>query len=247
MRQFFVDEKQVKGNTILIEGPDVRHIRNVLRLKRGERIKVVEALSREHEVALREVTPKRVVGDILSTRTSEARLSFCLTLIQGLPKGHKADLVVQKVTELGLFAISFVPCTYSVPRTHGHEELQKKLLRWQRIAQEAAKQSQRREVPMVEYLRSFEDALNSIPKTALTLMAHHEGPRENLRHLLNRYPDHQACFLLVGPEGGFSPEEVAMAQEAGAKLISLGHNILRTETASLIASALILYEKGLLD
>jgi len=171
-----------------------------------------------------------------------------ITLVQGLPKSDKMDFIVQKVTELGVKRIIPVITQRTIIRL-GKEKAQVRRIRWQRIALEAAKQSGRAIIPEVREVIPFIQALNNLNGESLNLIPWEEETSTSLKEVLKHHTSHiphpvSQITVFIGPEGGFTPEEVRAAREKGALPVSLGPRLLRTETAGLVTLAMILYELG---
>lgn len=214
-----------------LQEEDVRHIRKALRMQPGDPVVVVFDSNR-HLAVLEESgqTLAARVGEMLPNNEPRTRV----TLYQGLPKGDKMDLIVQKCTELGVHRV--VPCQFSrsVARWEGGD---KKLTRWRRIAREAAVQCGRSQVPEVADCLSFEQLAAHIARHQQALMPWEEGGRP-MREALS---DVQDVAIIIGPEGGIAPEE---AQRLDAVPVTLGPRILRTETAGMAALTMVLTLSG---
>lgn len=242
MRRFFLGNQIPKGQQhITITGPEVHHLRNVLRLRPGTRVLFFDGVGGEYEAELEHLGSQEISARIITTRTETA--DPCqVTLGQGLLTGQKMDLVVQKATELGLTAI--IPftsrhCTLREPATG-------KALRWQRIAREACKQCRRTREPEIPPVHTWQECLNQADDYDLTVVFWEKETTNNLDELrqviANRRP--ASLLFLIGPEGGLASEEIALAREKDLPIIGLGRRILRAETASLTAAALVQYLVG---
>ena len=243
MNRFFVDTRDMSGNRFRITGTDVRHIQRVLRLGPGDRIVVVSPQGREWEGRLDRVDNHLAAGTLLSEITVSREPRLEITLIQGLPKAGKMDDIIQKGTELGM--VRFLPliCERSVVRLDKDQGRQK-VTRWQRIAQEAAKQARRSVIPEVTSPVTLPEVLSQSTGDGLDVLLWEGETNSSLQDLGPRTGTVLAVRLLVGPEGGFSPEEARQAEAAGFHAVTLGPRILRTETAGLVAAAALLYASG---
>ncbi len=216
-----------------ITGSDVHHIRDVLRLGPGAKIECIDESAAEHEVTLTELADDAVIGRITrTTRPEQPRIE--IALFQGLPKGRKFDFVVEKATELGADSITPVLMERSVPTGEGAA---KKTERWQRVATAAAKQSRRATLPKVGApldFPAFLGALNSYDRVLLFWEGASEPVDEALKDFLG-----QSLALVIGPEGGLAAKEVEALLSAGAASVWLGPRILRTETAPVVALAVV--------
>lgn len=241
--QFFIKRSQIEhGTMVTLGGSDARHIRLVLRLKKGDRIRLVDEEQNLHEASVESVTGQAVVVRIVETgrvAPSEERL----TVIQSIPRLPKADLIVQKLTELGTAKILFAPTRRS-PYRDGQKRMRGRLDRLRRIAGEAAKQSSRRSIPGVAVCADLKAALETLGPETLMLVANENAGGRSLREGIGETTGKSEVAVFVGPEGGFTPEETELLESAGAASFSIGRNILRTETAAIVAAALILYEMG---
>lgn len=244
MARFFVNESSVQGEIITITGPDVKHISRVLRLETGDQIGVSTGNGSEFDAQIREITSKAVICEIVAKKTESTESPIRVTLYQGLPKGEKMELIVQKSTELGVFRIVPVMCERTVVKLD-QKKASDKRMRWQRVAEEAAKQSRRMIIPQVEEPVSFQAALGQMPAGTLVIMPWEEQKSGSIRQILKEKSgilDDIAIF--IGPEGGFSQNEADLAVARGVHLVTLGPRIMRTETAGIVATAIVLYELG---
>lgn len=237
MHRFFVRPDQIRGERAHLEGEQARQIAQVLRLRRGDRILLFDGSGREYEAAIERCSPKAVEIFIVGIKGPPLPPPLFLTLAPGLPKAPKMDLIVQKATELGVDRIIPLLCERSVPK-------EGRLERWRRIAVEAAEQCGRVTVPEVQEVQDLRGYIEAYAGKDQAFVLW-EGERlQGLKALLRSIPPARSLTLLVGPEGGLSQEEVALAKERGFVAVSLGRRILRSETAALVALALIQYEWG---
>jgi 16S rRNA (uracil1498-N3)-methyltransferase len=254
--QFFIEKSQIDSDGVVtLEGSDARHIRLVLRLKKGSRIRLVDEDRNSHMACVEKVAEKAVTVRIEESSAPKPPESgesseSCpgrRTIIQGIPRLPKADLIVQKLTELGVEGILFAP-TERTPYRDGESRISARIERLQRIAESAAKQCSRSNIPDVGFCMNLEAALESVGPDALMLVADEsarsESTGKSLRDNLQNSHRKSDIAVFIGPEGGFSENETEMLKDAGAKPFSLGRNILRTETAAIVAAALVLYEIG---
>ena len=241
--QFFIKRSQIENDTMVtLEGSDARHIRLVLRLKKGNRIHLVDEERNLHAASVEKVTDSSVVARILETgkpAPSEERL----TVIQGIPRLPKADLIVQKLTELGAAKILFAPTERS-PYRDGQKRMQDRLERLRRIAGEAAKQCSRRSITDVAVCADLEAAMGELGSETLMLVADENAGEKSLGDCIGDAGSKSDFAVFIGPEGGLTAEEARLLENAGATSFSIGRNILRTETAAIVAAALVLYEMG---
>ncbi len=242
---FIVNLKQVKGNKVTIIGEDFTHLTRVLRLKKEDKITVADGSGNLYFCTLEEIYQKEAVGKIIKICSDKAEPSLEVILIQGLPKGDKLEFIIQKATELGVAGIIPVAMHRSVVQLSKTKAADRNT-RWQRIAQEAAKQCRRSWVPQVEYSPTFGEALDSLDEDALILLPWEAERTQGIKEVLKKEGNSKKrqIVLLVGPEGGFEDQEVELAKKYGAISLSLGPRILRVETAALVAITMVMYELG---
>lgn len=234
-------------DTVTLTGQDAHHIANVLRLKAGDRVAVSDGVDKIYEVELAEIGKNRITGIIQNVDTVQPS-DIRLTVFQGLPKGKKMDFIVEKLTEIGAARIVPVEMARSVAEYDGARGA-KKLDRWRAIGLEAAKQSKRVTIPEISEIVRFKDAAAALKEYDLVVVPwegvagtgnHLAGIVSSVRNQLPRNDVNHQVALVIGPEGGFEPDEIDALLERGAVTVTLGRNILRTETAGLVAAALIL-------
>ncbi len=248
MARFFISCKSIQNNTAVVTGPDVKHISRVLRLGTGEIIRLSTGDGREFAGRIREITSKQVVCEILAEREINTEAPVRVTLYQGLPKGDKMDLVIQKSTELGVARIVPVICERTVVMLDD-KKAGARLVRWRRIAEEASKQSGRAVIPEVTGQMPFRVALEEVPGSKLALMPWEQESSLGIKQLLishrrEKPQEYEDIAVFIGPEGGFTKEEVDLARSRGVLPVSLGPRIMRAETAGLAAVTMVIYELG---
>lgn len=242
MHQFFVDEQQIQGRRIVITGRDVNHIRNVLRMKPGEEISVFNGSDgKEYRCGIQEIREDEVICALRFVREDGVELPARVTVFQGLPKADKMEFIVQKLVELGVHAIVPVATGRSVVKLD-EKKAGAKVLRWQAIAEAAAKQSRRAAVPRIGAVCTMREALAQAAGMDVKLIPYElsEEMAETKRRIEGTASG-QEIAVFIGPEGGFAEEEVAQAQAAGFVPVTLGKRILRTETAGLVVMAWLMY------
>lgn len=242
MSRFFVERSQIRGDLIFLEGGDVNHIRNVLRMRVGEKIEICDGQGTDYDCIIDAFPERQAILRIVSQRSACVELPVRLVLYQGLPKSDKMELIVQKAVELGAAEIVPVLCRRSVVRLDDKKKEEKKRERWQTIAESAAKQSGRGMVPAVAAPMTFAEAVKRAASEGRLLLPYEnaEGMKPTREAFLAASRSGTTA-IFIGPEGGFDAAEVSLAAEAGAKIVSLGRRILRTETAGLaVLSALML-------
>jgi len=249
MNRFYVRNSQIEGKFVFIEGTDVNHMKNVLRLMPGDHIEVSDGEGVLYTCAVAAYQKGIAQAEILSSRLSDTELGARLILFQGLPKKDKMDLIVEKAVELGASTVYPVETARSVEQVHDPARAEKKLDRWQRIAESAAKQSKRGVIPEVHAICSFGEMLQEVEKLDICLIPYElaEDMKETdrvilrCREIVKKKPN-ASIGIVIGPEGGFEEEEVRKAAAAGAVPVTLGRRILRTETAGLAALSILMYE-----
>lgn len=235
MARFFIDKNNISEKSILINGDDVLHISRVLRMREGDTLTLCDGEKTDYLCEIASISKKEVICSILEKEENRNECEAEITLYQGVPKGAKMDLIIQKCVELGAARIVPFVSQRTVATAKG------KLDRFQKIALEAAKQSGRGIVPEVSEIVSFDDAISSLMENELSLFAYEESRGFTLKDAL-REKKSSSVGIMIGPEGGFSPEEAKAAENAGAVTVSLGNRILRTETAGLSVISNIIYE-----
>lgn len=240
MHRFFIP--QLYNEEMSITGVDAKHIGKVLRMQPGDKLQIV---SDDGVSALAEVTAiseTTVTVRCLEVLAESHEPAVKITLAQGLAKGEKMDFIIQKAVELGVCSIVPVAMEHSVVRLDG-AKADKKVERWQKIAEAAAKQSKRDIIPQVQAVQSVSQMLaNNNCKTKI--IAYECEDRMSLKTALREAGQLDDLLLIIGPEGGISEGELTKAREAGAVPVSLGRRILRAETAGLVAMSAIFYETG---
>ncbi len=245
MHRFVVSQKDIENGCIIITGDDLKHLRQVLRLGTGDKIGAFDGLGMEYEAQLTEVSKDRAVAVILSSFEAQSEPATRVTLFQGLPKGDKMDLIIQKAVELGVHKIVPVITQRTVVQLDKKSK-EKKAERWSKIAREAAKQCHRAYVPEVAIPEDFDKILEEFKNYDSTVMFYEGTVKKCLKELLKCYTINKIkdIALLIGPEGGFTELEVEKCRTAGIDIVSLGKRILRTETAAITSLSIIMYEMG---
>ena len=234
MPRFFVNVEQINENTVTFTGNDAHHISRSLRMAAGERVTVCNGEGTEYDCELTEFLPDCVRARILSSEPSRTEPPFKATVYQALPKGEKLDSIIQKSVECGVSEIALFESERCIVRIKDGEK-DKKGERRQRIALEAAKQCGRGVVPAVSAPTSYRAMLTRAASADLKLFCYEGEGTEPLGRILASHPHPASVAVIVGSEGGFSPEEADAALAAGCVLTGLGKRILRCETAPLLA------------
>ena len=242
MHHFFVTPQQISGDKIRIEGGDVNHMKNVLRMKLHEKAEISDGESRTYLCEVEAYEEDVAVLHILEEMEADTEPASKLYLFQGLPKSDKMELIVQKAVELGVYQVIPVAMKRSVVRLDD-KKAAKKADRWNSIAESAAKQAGRSRIPEVTMPLSYKEVLKMAEELDVTLLPYElAGGMEVTREVIRQIKSGQSVGIFIGPEGGFEPEEVDAAVSMGAKVITLGRRILRTETAGLATLAVLMFE-----
>ena len=242
MPRFFVKPDQVDDTSITITGNDVNHIRNVLRMRCGEEVSVSDGQGKDYFCTIASLDKDQVCLHIENSWDSYVELPTKLYLFQGLPKGDKMDLIVNKAVELGVFEIIPVVTARTIVHLDPKKAL-KKVERWQALCESAAKQSGRGLIPKVAPVTAFKDALKMAAGMDAVIMPYEQAKgMDEARRAVRGMKGKTSIGIFIGPEGGFDPAEVLMAQEAGAVTMTLGKRILRTETAGLAVLSILMFE-----
>jgi 16S rRNA (uracil1498-N3)-methyltransferase len=235
MHCFYCEANNVAGEQITITGSDVNHIKNVLRMERGEELMVCDGTGMQYTCQIADFLAGEVLLSVLKTEKASTELPVRLKLYQGLPKKDKMELIIQKAVELGASGIIPVEMSRSVVKIEDKKRKQKQE-RWQAIAESAAKQSKRNVIPSVSEALSYKRAMELASEMDLFLV-----PYENERGMaatkdaLEKLKGAKKVGVLIGPEGGFDDKEIALAKDEGGEIVSLGKRILRAETAAITA------------
>lgn len=242
MYRFFVEPAQIKDRSVIIEGSDVNHIKNVLRMKSGERIAISDGQEQEYYCIIEKLEEEQVIATIEEVVTNSKELPVRITLFQGIPKSDKLELIIQKAVELGACEIVPVAMKRSIAKIDP-KKADKKIERFQAIALSAAKQAKRSVIPTVMKPMSWKEAV-AYGKTMDRCLVPYEEERgiAYTREVVKSLHGAKRIALYIGPEGGFDESEIAEAREEGFTTITLGKRILRTETAGLAALSILMFE-----
>ena len=243
MYQFFVESHQIQGNQIIIEGNDVNHIKNVLRMKPGEEIAVSNGVDgKEYRCGITALEEDRILCELRFIKEDGVELSSQVYLFQGLPKADKMEMIIQKCVELGVHAVVPVAAKRCVVKLDD-KKAKSKISRWQGIAEAAAKQSKRRIVPEVMDVMSFKQALQFVKDFEVKVIPYELAEdMSKTREIIGSLQPGQKIAVFIGPEGGFEESEITEALESRVVPITLGKRILRTETAGLTVMSWIMYQ-----
>ena len=241
MHRFFASKSQFSDSYVTIQGDDVKHISKVLRLRPGDKISVCDKEKTDYICEIKEINKDTVIAEIEEKSENPNESSLEVTLYQGLPKGEKMDYIIQKCVELGVCNIVPVIMKRTVVKPQAASS---KTQRWQRIAEEAAKQCMRGIIPHVEEPVSFETMLERLEAEDLVILPYENEKCHKLKDVLKQGADKRKIGVIIGPEGGFEEEEVESASRNGAQAVTLGPRILRCETAPVATISALMYELG---
>ncbi len=239
MPKFFVKPESIKDHKIVLDGENAKHIGSVLRAKIGEKIVVGDGQGRDYECEIESIDKKEVIAKIVDIFSNDNEPKVKITLYQGLPKADKMELVIQKCIEIGVDKIVPVKTEHTVVKLDGKED--KKIQRWNKIAEAAAKQCGRGKIPVVENVMSFKEAIESVKKLDSSIIPYENEKDFKIKAFAREFKG-ESIGIFIGPEGGFSESEIKYAIENGVMPVTLGKRILRTETAGLVATVILLYE-----
>ena len=235
MARFFVEKESIEGGFITVSGNELIHISRVLRMKPNDRLTLCDGEKNDYKCEIVSISKNEAVCKILSRSQNTCEQDFSVTLFQSVPKSEKMDFIIQKSVELGVTEIRPFFSARTVAKSKGKTE------RWNKIALEAAKQCGRGIVPKVFEPADFSEALAG-DTAELKIFAYEEEKDTFLKSVLRCAKGVGSISVYVGPEGGFEKTEVAEAEKAGCRVVTLGNRILRAETAPLTLLSDIMYE-----
>ena len=232
MHRFYINEDQIRGDKITLTGADVKHIKNVLRMIPGDEIIICNGQGKDCYCIIKMVSDTLIEAGIQSVRETDTELTSKITLFQGLPKLDKMELVIQKAVELGVSSVVPVMTARSIVKLEDKKREEKKLERWQAIAESAAKQSGRGQIPKVMPVISYKEAVKQAGGMDLAVIPYENARGMQLtKDIMGNLKGCATIGIIIGPEGGFDESEIELAGANNIKPISLGRRILRTETA----------------
>lgn len=247
MHRFFVSSGQIDNTngTIMIKDNDVKHIKKVLRLKKGQEIEICDGEGTDYRVYIDTIDDEKVNTIIEKIYPSRGETNIKITLYQGLPKSLNMNIIIQKCTELGIHAIVPITSNRTIVKIENPKVEFKKLKRWQRIAYEAAKQSKRGRIPHIGKVRDIQSIWEELQDNDLNIIAYENENTKGLKQILNNHSTAiKKVGIIIGPEGGFEEQEIEKAKANGVLSITLGPRILRTETAGFAALTILMYVLG---
>lgn len=249
MPKFFVNSQDIINNSkIIIKNEDYNHIKNVLRKNINDELYVCNRDdSKNYLCKISEILDKEIVLKIKEELISNSESNLNITIYQGLSKAEKMELIIQKSTELGVTKIVPTIMKRCVVKVDEKDRI-KKIERWQKIAEVAAKQSGRDKITKIDKFIEIKDIINDINEFDSVLLAYEDerenGIKKQIQELKKLDKQNYKIAIIIGPEGGLDIKEVELLKEAGAKIITLGNRILRTETVALVMSSILMYELG---
>lgn len=239
MPKFFFNKNDISRGQVQLFGEDEKHIKTVLRAREGEELTLCDGEGMDYQCRIASLE-RGVLLDILSKEVCETEPRTKITLYQGLPKADKMELIIQKCVELGVDRIVAVSTERAIVKLDKKES--KKLERWQKIAEAAAKQSGRGKIPEIgQQVLKFKEAVAEAKELDGAIIPYEKEQETGIRQFVQGFQG-ESIGVFIGPEGGFAEEEIALAQENGITPITLGKRILRTETAGMTTAAILLYE-----
>lgn len=240
MPRFFMAGTNILGGMAIMRGRDAEHV-HVLRMRPGEDMIICDGQGTDYKCRLVKADKEQVEAEVIEVVRCPAEPNVKVTVLCGLPKGDKTDYIIQKCVEAGAYEIQFFASSRCIAKL-GNEE--KKLERWQRIAEEAAKQSGRGIIPQVVWAGELADAFDAAVKKDVGLFMYETGEREALNDVLEANKTTGTAAIITGPEGGFAPFEAELAKIVGLHICSMGERILRCETAPVVALTAAMYATG---
>lgn len=241
-RRFFVNPETISENKVTIsDKDDIHHIRKVLRLKEKDKIIVLDGLRNEYKVIITSIAHNVITGEIIE-KITHLPPQIELTLVQALPKMTKMDWIISKSTELGVKRI--IPIKTQMSVINLKDECAK-LTRWKRIAKSSSAQSQQVEIPTINPITNLTNSLKLVKGVDLGLILYEKSKRL-LREVFFDIGELKQVAIFIGSEGGFTPQEITAVETEGIIPVSLGSNILRCESAPIVACSIILYELGMI-
>lgn len=244
MPKFFAAREKITENQIIIDTEDVSHISRVLRLGEGDVLTVCDSQGTDYEAEIVTLGQKEIVCKINSRSASASEPNIRVTLFQGIPKASKMEYIIQKTTELGITEIVPAKLSRCVVKIDNKKDEAKKLERWQKISESAAKQSGRGIIPKISQIMTLDEIIEKSKEFDLFFVPYECEEQKKLREVLLSKKDVKSVGFLIGPEGGFDIAETEKLRNAGIDTVTLGKRILRTETAGEAVLAMTMYEIG---
>ena len=248
MPKFFVKNNQIENDKIIITGEDVNHIKNVLRLSIDDDLQICDIdTAINYTCGISKIDNDKIECNIFNKIDSEAESNIHINIFQGIPKSDKMELIIQKCVELGVNEITPVEMKRCVAKIEDKAKT-KKLERWQKISEVAAKQCGRDRIPKINSVINIKNICNLTSEYDIVLLAYENEEKNTLKNellkLKSKTNKNLKIAIVIGPEGGIEKEEVELLKENGIKSITLGKRILRTETVAFTMTSIIMYELG---
>jgi 16S rRNA (uracil1498-N3)-methyltransferase len=240
MRRFFVPKTQIDEQHALIMGQDVNHMKNVLRMNIGDAVALCDGYGTDYEATIKTIEQEQIVLTINSKKRNEAEAQTRICLYQALPKADKMELIIEKSVELGVSAVVPVYTERCIVKKLDAKKTEKKQERWQKISESAAKQSGRGIIPEVKLFEPFKQAIQACDADHKLILWETEN-QNSLKKAMENIQRGSTIAVFIGPEGGLTQTEVAMAKEHGWQSVTIGKRILRTETAGMATVAAIMF------
>ncbi len=244
MHRFYVPKENIAANRVDIKGDDARHITRVLRLRTGDSLVICDGQNTDYDGEILKIDRDRITVGLDSPRISGTEPPVDIVVFQSIPKGQKMDLLIQKGTELGIRRFVPVVTSRTVVKLDGDKGERKKISRWQRIAEEGAKQSGRGIIPEVLPPVDFGEAVSMAGEYDLKVMPYVGERSGTIAAITAKKGDIRDIAVFIGPEGGFDEREAEQARARGIYTVKLGPRIMRTETAGLVLASILMYRFG---
>ena len=248
MPKFFVDKNQIRNNKVEIIGTDVNHIKNVLRASVGEKLEICDSSTKQDYLCeIENITKENIMCNIIEKLKTNVESDIQITVFQGLPKADKMELIIQKSVELGVYDIIPVEMKRSIVKLKENDKT-KKLLRWQKISEVAAKQCGRNIIPEIKPIINVKNICNFIPEYDIVIVAYEKEEKNKLKQVIQLLKTKKVeketlkIGIIIGPEGGIDEQEIQILEKSGAQIVTLGKRILRTETVALNMLSILMYE-----
>ena len=246
MPKFFVNQENISSNKITITGEDVNHIKNVLRKNLNDTIEICNSQDENNYLCeIEKIEKEQILCNIIQKLESASEPKTYVHIYQGLPKSDKMELIIQKAVELGVSEITPTNMSRCIVKIDSKDE-KKKIERWQKISEVAAKQSGRDIIPKINNICNLKEIVNQCKDYDVIILAYENEKENKLKNeievLKQLQKEKLRIAIIIGPEGGLAAEEVEKSKEQGIKIITLGNRILRTETVALNILSIIMYE-----
>lgn len=240
MPKFFVKQSNIRDGYIIIDGDDLNHIKNVFRFRVGDCLSLSDGNGMDYYVEILDENSNYINSRIIKKCPTNSEPSINVTLYQGIPKSAKMDFIIQKNVEIGIHEIVPVICERTIVRFNAKKDEEKKVERWQKVANEASKQCGRGIIPNVRSPITLKDAVLESTKFDLSIIPYEKEQVNTLKKVIKR--DAENISVFIGPEGGFTTYEIDMAIKNNIVPVTLGNRILRSETAAIYTTSIVIYE-----